>query len=346
VHDEDTPESMEGTAAHWVATDWLVGIQHKEGEIAPNGVAVTAEMIEGAQLYDSAVWGFVKKYGGVPETEKETRAHRIHENCYGTLDTVVVGYEDQNPKRRIIGLFDYKFGFGYVDVFENWQLIEYMAGEIEPLPSTLDAHTWVEMTIVQPRSYRSEGQVRTWRIKLGDLRAYFNIAHGFEHEAMKPDAPTRTGPQCADCKARFKCKAIQASAYQAAEMSRDGVPFDLPNDAAARELQVLQDASKRLEARITGLEAELFSRLRAGQRVAGYELTNVQSRERWSVAIQDVIDLAESFGVSVAKPGVVTPNQARTAGLDPSIVAAISHRPQGELKLTRVDIKKLQRIFS
>ena len=46
----DTPETLEGNAAHWVAWELLAGRQVSEGTPAPNGSIVTDEMLEGAEL--------------------------------------------------------------------------------------------------------------------------------------------------------------------------------------------------------------------------------------------------------------------------------------------------------
>ena len=48
---DDTPESLEGTAAHWVLANMLDErcSTPKEGELAPNGIMVTGEMLDGAE---------------------------------------------------------------------------------------------------------------------------------------------------------------------------------------------------------------------------------------------------------------------------------------------------------
>lgn len=54
---DDSPAAREGEAAHWVASEALSGRSVAVGALAPNGTAITAEMIEGAELYVSAIMG-------------------------------------------------------------------------------------------------------------------------------------------------------------------------------------------------------------------------------------------------------------------------------------------------
>src|SRR5437868_4163827 len=53
----DTPESLEGNAAHWVFAEMLACRQVAEGHAAPNGVIVTDEMLEGAELVVDTLYG-------------------------------------------------------------------------------------------------------------------------------------------------------------------------------------------------------------------------------------------------------------------------------------------------
>ena len=51
----DNGPAMEGTAAHWVFEEMLAGRDVVEGVVAPNGVTVTDEMIDGANIFCDVV---------------------------------------------------------------------------------------------------------------------------------------------------------------------------------------------------------------------------------------------------------------------------------------------------
>lgn len=53
--DGDTVPAMEGTAAHWCFEEMFEGRVPAVGATAPNGVAITDEMLDGAELFVDAV---------------------------------------------------------------------------------------------------------------------------------------------------------------------------------------------------------------------------------------------------------------------------------------------------
>jgi hypothetical protein len=71
--------------------------------------------------------------------------------------------------------------------------------------------------------------------------------------------------------------------------------------------------------------------------VPGWVPKQGEGREAWSIPVEQVVALGETLGVPLAKPGVITPGQARKAGLDSSLTDAFARRPPGEIKLVRSD---------
>jgi len=58
---DDTPQTLEGDAAHWVSSEFLYGRRAiVEGSKAPNGEIVTGEMLDGAELYADTVFEHMK----------------------------------------------------------------------------------------------------------------------------------------------------------------------------------------------------------------------------------------------------------------------------------------------
>lgn len=81
---EDSPEAMEGAAAHWALEQALRGWIIAEGQIAPNGVVLTDEMVDGAEM---AV-DYVRRHAGHAflSIEHHVAVPRIHAQCWGTPD--------------------------------------------------------------------------------------------------------------------------------------------------------------------------------------------------------------------------------------------------------------------
>lgn len=339
---EPSQSSAEGTAAHWAASELLEGRTIDTGLMAPNGVMLTDEMVEGAELYVNDIASTDAEFPGIaPVVEQRVDISFIHPECWGTPDA-------WRYKPRKLTVWDYKFGHRFVEIFENWQLIEYVAGILEQVGvnGLSDQYTEVEMRIVQPRCYVGGQPIRVWRIMAVDLRSYFNKLRMREEAAMSPDAKCTVNPECRDCRGRHACQALQRAAYGDIDVSTSHVPFDLPPDALGTELRFIERAIAKLTARQTGLAEQAISMIKRGQRVPFYRAEPTMGRQIWNKPDAEIIALGEMMGIPLAKQKVITPKQAVTAGLDATLLSAFSEIPFGETKLKADDGVEARKIFS
>lgn len=326
---EQSPSAREGKAAHWVATQMLQG-NHMPGLTDPDGEPITKEMIEHGQLY----WNSVM----------EVCPNRELLNIERTIDisNIIEGYTGVPDCYALRGthlyIWDYKYGHSFVEVFENWQLLEYAAGILQTATITK-----ITMTIVQPRCYNSEGQVRSWTIDAAKMYEYIGILQRAEREALNPAAAQRPSRHCNYCPARHACQALQQSALSAVDVAMDNTPWDLSPAQTGNELRYLMRAAALLDARITGLSEQARSMITRGELVPGFKLESGRSTERWNNP-EEVLTLAELLGMELAKPREpITPNQARKLGVDESLLSAYAQRIPGSLKL--VEAKDARKIF-
>ncbi len=344
--EEDSEDAREGEAVHWAGAEQLSGRLVDVGQIAPNGVILTTEMVEAADLYSDDVTKALAPFGLKPrdgQIEQRLPIPGIHAQSFGTPDFFILVSQGPGRPMRLL-LWDFKFGHRYVEVFQNPQLVDYAVGACREVH---DTHPGVDITftIVQPRSYSAAGPVRRWETTLADLRPLANQSAMAAEEALGPTPRARTGPECRDCKARGVCPQLAREAFACMDEAGRSLPLDMPPEAMALEHALAERAIERLQARLSGLGASIERTLRAGQRVPGYRLSPTAGREQWTVPAAQVIETARALGVSVAKaPEPVTPNQARKAGLDPSLVAAWSTRTSG-VQLERDDPAALVKIF-
>lgn len=344
--EDDSPDAQEGIAGHWAATEPLEGRVVNLGDRAPNGVAITQEMIDGAALYHAAVLPRIA--AGWLHVEDTLPMPDIHPQNGGTVDTWGMGYD-----AWVLHVVDYKFGHGFVEVFENWQLIDYVSGIVSELlrrgalPENYEELLTVELTIVQPRSYHRDGPVRSWRTRLVDLRAQFNLLRDSAALAMRPGAATRTGEWCEHCPGRHVCRTLQNASLQIADRAGDSTPFALDATQTGNELRWLRHARDLLDARITGLSAEALTRIRKGESVAHFRAEHSVGNEKWIPGKEEeVILMGDILGKDVRKPvSAITPTQARAKGIDADVISQYSHRPTGELKLVPMDATQTRKIF-
>jgi hypothetical protein len=117
---DSTPEAAEGEAAHWVLAEYSAGRFPDVNQIAPNGIPVTEEMIEGAELWCDFV--------GTPQhvEERLPASHDLDPDNWGTPDGWSyrpVPVPGSDVVGGVIELADYKFGHRFVDVYMNCSIM-------------------------------------------------------------------------------------------------------------------------------------------------------------------------------------------------------------------------------
>lgn len=340
---EDSPEAAEGTAAHWGLAEMLSGRLVDVGQIAPNGVYLTEEMIEAIDLAHAdieatlAPFGLKTHQGAV---EQRVAILPVHAEAWGTPDYSIWLTSDH------LLVVDFKFGHRPVDVFENWQLIEYVAGLLHERGAD-DMRTRVTVKIAQPRAFHRDGPIRSWSFPATDIRAHINIANAAAVEALGPNPRFRVGPECRDCRARHACETLQRAALTACDIAGAAQPFDLPPTALALEYRVLKRYAALLDARITGLEEQALAQIKAGKPLPGLRVEHGAGREVWTITDLQVIQIGKAIGVNVARPlAAMTPKQAVKAGLPDAILAGIVNTPRGAAKLVEDDGARARRVFA
>ena len=334
--DTDSQKTREGTAAHWCGSEMLAGRDAVHGQVTPEGYVVDQEMIDAAWLYCDDV----DQVAGELHVEQVIPIPMIHPQNWGTPDA---WRWDTHAMRLTV--WDFKYGHDFVEVYENWQLIDYTAGILSAINGLDDQRITVDFRVVQPRSYHRDGPIRSWVVAASDLRGYFNQLHTAAALANKPDPVATVGDQCRYCPGRHACNAAQAAAYRAADIAIQGQPIDMTGPALGLELRNLKRAAKLLDARVSGLETEAQSRLARGERVNFFELVSEPGRKKWSLPAEVMAQVGDAFGVDIRKPlEVITPTQAAKL-LPPEIIDLNSSRPPGAASLTQVNDLTARKIF-
>lgn len=342
----DTPESLEGNAAHWVFAEMLAGRPVLEGMQAPNGVVVTEEMIEGGELVVDTVRAKIPA-GTVLHVEEPVAIARIHAQCWGTPD--IWAFVQQALTLEVI---DYKFGHRFADEYENDQGVAYTAGILDHLadvlgkgPGLLDQAIKVNFTVVQPRCFYKGSPVRTWSVMASDLRAHINQLTNAAGVALAPNPPAVTNPECGDCPGRHACPALQQAAYYDAEFAVRSSPVELPPAAASLELRMMERALERLQARVEGMREAVATYIRQGHSVPFHRAEQGYGRQQWTMPVDQVLAMGQLMGVDLSKPGVKTPKQAIKSGVDEAVIKAYSITPMGSLKLVPDNPADARRVF-
>ena len=344
-----------GTGAHWVFQFDLVGQPLAEGSITPNGVAVDKTMLQASAVLLADIEAKLRPYFGddwrkAVKVEARVAIPLVHPtHNWGTPDVrawVMTG------TGWLLFIWDFKYGFSMVEVFENKQLIDYAAGCLTEARSTWpmfnDAACRVVLTVVQPRAYHADGSVRTWETSMPQLAPYF-------HElAMAAEEATSTAPLCRprpdvchDCRARSGCAALQNAVYMGMTMAQTATPRVMSDEGLGLEMAMLSDAMELMKARLTGMEELVKARIRAGARIPHWMYGSGRGKLAWKRSDAEVIALGAMLGLPLAKPPeAITPTQAKALGLQQELVDTYAENIAGATKLMRDDGANVRRIFS
>lgn len=328
-------EARDGTASHWVGSEALEGRTVAVGAMAPNHVVTTEAMHEGAQLWVDTCRKAEFDLGLIGHLQVESRLAmpNVHDECFGTTDTWL-----WDERTRTIRVWDYKYGHRFVNVVGIWQMILYVLGIMELLG--IDdrnwSDVWVELTIIQPRCYRSEGPVRTWRVRASDLAPYRRMLINSAREAMSGTGRLVAGEYCRDCPGRYACPALNRAVHEVFGLSSEQYLDELALSDLGQHLEALEAAQGLLNARISGIRGQIEASVRGGKSVPGWTLDRVAGRLKWTSPIESIKLLGAMYGAKVTQEEPVTPTQAIKAGLPAEVVK--QHAQRGySLELARSD---------
>lgn len=310
--DADNEEAREGTAVHESFAALFLGTAFHEGDTASNGVVFTRTMLDGGKTFHKAC---TKRYKGEWIIERSLAIPRVHPQCGGTPDA-----RSYDAVNRHIRIGDLKWGHRYVDVFNNEQLLAYLAGYVDELGinGLEEQHTLVTLFIVQERAYRPNGPVTEWTFLLSDVRAQLNILRSNVETSLLAGAVCNPGPHCRDCLADSRCIALQRESAAIMAQCYIAEQFELDQEMCGRELSRLRWALDTIKVRVEGLEAQAENLMHQGKAVPGWTLERTRSREEWDPAKVDfVVGMAETLGIDVCKKREpLTVKQARALGFD------------------------------
>lgn len=339
------PAGPEGTAAHWVWEVYKVmGAWPLVGDITPNGVAVTEDMLEGGQEMIDKVLELLAPHGlnlHSPQVRSEERVAIpfIHPQCFGTPDWEV----DLLELTGEYHVLDYKFGHRSVSAFEMWQCVAYLRGACDRLGLSYDQRMNAKFIIhvVQPRCFHGKRYDR-WETTGAYLEGAMwpelkEAAYRVSDQEM--GAPRFAGTWCGDCPGRRGCPTLRRNAGAVMDWLDHSYPHQLSPEDAGHELSFIEHASELLEAYRTGIKAQVEYDIGQNRPNSYFAmLPSSAGKLKWNAPFAEVIAAADLVEVNIRKPEEpITPTQAikkfKEQGLDDSVIAEYSARVPGGMTL-------------
>src|SRR5208337_4661798 len=242
---EKSPSAIEGDLAHEFAKEIL--LQNLDRDSVPPTLGrvttppdLSDDLLQAIDIYVADVLNITQLAKQKPTIETKIHISDIHNKCYGTPDCWL-------RWKETIYLWEFKSGHSPVEVFENWQMIEYASGILSLLQKRgEDEPMTFIFRLVQPRCYLKKTPITEWRILTRELDEYFNALCISENLALQPHMPCTTNTECVFCPARHVCSALHSSALTLIDAQMENINSDLNDEKLGYELRNLHYAEKLL----------------------------------------------------------------------------------------------------
>jgi len=312
--DEEGEEAKEGTLAHEFAFMNLrygCGLDDLE-----------FEMYRSVMLYVNFCIGF-KIQDGKWGVEDQHAIDLCGNILQGTCD-----FWSWLPDGTLV-IIDFKYGHGWVEVKENWQLLAYAVLMWLKYGNGIEPRR-VKLYVVQPRANHPEGPIRKWEFDGVLVRNYRNMIQNNTGVATTDNARTVSGEHCRYCKALLGCYSNQESLSHIIDISRVPTHSDMEPVAVSHELDLLYAAEKRIKHRLEALEPYAIERVKTGDVIPGYQAKQTWSALKWN---------GDAPAEAVKPPQFYTPTQVIDRDLLPEDkVKKLASRKPGAFKLKRENI--------
>lgn len=337
-------EAQEGQAAHAVAARCLNTTMDAvafQGQTVQKFI-VDAEMVRAITQYVSTCRDVVQT-GDTTDAGVETK-HKAYDG--NIVLSCGVDFWAFNSTTQELTVIDFKYGHGWVEVFENWQLLAYAVSILEKAMASGYTPRQVRLGIVQPRANHPDGPVRWWTFNGELLRNYRNNLFQNMREATLENPPTISGPHCRYCDALLHCHTMEQALALCLDVAGQGGNSDATDpEVEAWELMIIEKAIKMLGYKKAALETVIFERLKAGGKAVGFETVNTWSALSWNVDAVAVGKLSGKDLRQEEKP--ITPTQAMDRGiLTEAEVKSMAGRKQTGLKLKPINLERVRRILN
>lgn len=227
---------------------------------------------------------------------------------------------------------DLKYGWGIVEVTENWQLIAYAIGEVIRRGQSFHE---ISFKIHQPRPHHEDGSTREWILTYSQLLEYKEKIELRMIELANGLKTLTTSKQCKYCPgAAEACPAFSRLFYRALEVSTEFHQDSLTDEELASQLDHIKRAEEVIKIKQDSLVELGTSRIKKGRIIPGYIQVDKFSNRVWKNGISPEA-LKLMTGKDVMEKTVMSPAKAEKLGISKELVKQLT-----ESKLTGVRLEK------
>lgn len=318
----------EGNAVHWLAKQVANGKNADDliGQSASNGLFITDDMVENCRDY----FDFITF--GNRAVEVDTSYSGNSWEIRGRADCI-------KCDEGVLTIADLKYGWRIVEPKMNWTLISHAVGWCKQHEGYYP--NLIVFKIFQPRPYHPQGTVREWRINYNEL---LQLENKLTQTLANPLPTVCSGSQCYKCQSLSQCPAAQIAAMNAVDVAELAFDSEISNERLSWMLTNLKRAQEVLKQSYDAYEDLAKHRLSEGKGVKGYSIVPALGQTTWNKNINAEF-VKTMTGIDIRVEKLMTPAQAKKAGVPEDFVTECTYRPDNGLKLVAVDENEIAKKY-
>lgn len=236
--------------------------------------------------------------------------------------------------RGYLCIEDLKYGWGIVEVQENWQLLGYAIGEVIRRGQ---AFTHISLKIHQPRPHHEDGSTREWLITYAELLEYKDKIEKRMHDIVNGQRNFQTGSHCKYCKgAAEACTAFSRLFYRALEVSTEFFQDSLTDEEVSRQLDQIRRAEEVIKIKSDSLTELAVSRIKQGNIIPNYVTEIKYGHRGWKNGVTPEA-IKMMTGKDITERVIMSPAKAEKAGISKELIKSFSESKGAGLTLKKKD---------
>jgi hypothetical protein len=229
---------------------------------------------------------------------------------------------------------DLKYGWGIVEVKDNWQLLGYAIGEVIRRGVAFET---IVLRIHQPRPHHEDGSTREWKLTYAELLGYKERIEQRMEMIAAGDKTLTTSKHCKYCAAAGEaCPAFNRLFYRALEVTTEFTQDQIDEAELARQLDHVNRATEVIKIKMDSLNELAVSRIKNGKIIPGYLTEQRFGDRKWKPNISPETIKALT-GKDILEKVMLSPAKAEKLGISKDFVNQLVDRHFMGNKLVRKD---------
>lgn len=234
---------------------------------------------------------------------------------------------------------DLKYGWGIVEVKENWQLLGYAIGEVLRRGQYFPK---IRLRILQPRPHHEDGTVREWILTYEELLEYKEKIDARFEEITNGNKTLQTSSKCKYCPAAAEaCPAFNRLYYRALEVSTEFVQDSLTEEEISRQLDQIKRAEEVIKIKKDSITELATLRIKNGKIIPNYAQVDKYSNREWKNGITAESLKIMTGGKDLTQTTFVSPAKAEKLGISRKIVNSLTTKKKVGVTLKKQDTTEL-----